>query len=245
LKPGFALVALVACHHASVVAPGPIPADTRELVVGVVDDWSSTTASLTRYRGGPDGWTRVGAAWPGVVGKSGLAWGDGLHGLGAPAGHPGPIKREGDGASPAGVFALTGSYGYAATPPTGARMHYTALDDNWQCVDDPSSTSYTRILDKRTVPAIDWKSHEDMRRPDALYAWVIDVAHNAGHTPSHGSCIFLHVWNGPASTTVGCTAMAEPELAMLVATLDPRSVFVLLPRAEYTALATSWHLPPL
>ncbi len=238
------LAALAACH-ATPAAVGPIPAETKELVVGVVDDWQATTVSLARFRSAGTGWTRVGSSWQGVVGKTGLAWGDGLHGNGAPAGHTGPRKHEGDGASPAGVFALGGSYGYAAQKPVGTQLAYTALDDNWQCVDDPRSQSYARIVDKRTVAAVDWTSHEDMRRTDGLYAWVIDIAHNRARTPGDGSCIFLHVWGGPTSPTVGCTAMPEPELAMLVATLDPSAVFVLLPRAEYTGLVGAWQLPPL
>ena len=42
---------------------------------------------------------------------------------------------------------------------------------------------------------------------------------------------------------MGCTAMAEPKLAQLIGELDPRAVFVLLPRAEYDALAPRWGLP--
>ena len=52
-----------------------------------------------------------------------------------------------------------------------------------------------------------------MRRDDALYTWVVEVRHNPAAIPGGGSCIFLHVWDGPADTTVGCTAMPEPTLA--------------------------------
>jgi hypothetical protein len=55
----------------------------------------------------------------------------------------------------------------------------------------------------------------------------------------------LHVWRGEDSSTVGCTAMAQPPLEKLVAALDParQPMFVLLPRAEYEALAPVWGLP--
>jgi hypothetical protein len=55
------------------------------------------------------------------------------------------------------------------------------------------------------------------------------------------------VWGGKDTTTVGCTAMEEPRLAALLAQLDPtdQPLFILLPRAEYTALAAAWGLPPL
>lgn len=223
--------------------PTVIPATATELVVGVTADWTATQATLRRYRRAGNRWEPVGAPWPGVVGRTGIAWGAGLHGSGAPAGRDGPVKREGDGRSPAGAFALRGSYGYAAAAPAGTRLAYTPLVPEHACVDDPASTQYDLILDARTV-AKDWTSAETMRRSDELYAWVVDVAHNPARTPGGGSCIFLHVWGGPRSTTSGCTAMAEAVLAELVATLDPSAIFVLLPEPEYQALAASWHLPP-
>jgi len=223
-------------------AAAVIPADARELVTAVVDDWTATHATLRRFRRAGARWEPEGAPWPGVVGKSGSAWGVGLHGAGTPAGRTGPVKREGDSKSPAGAFALRSSYGYAKAPPAGARLPYVALDERWNCVDDPASAHYDEVLD-RTAVTPDWKSAEDMRRKDELYRWVVDVAHNPARTPGAGSCIFLHVWRGADSGTVGCTAMEERKIAQLVATLDPSAVFVLLPRAEYEALAPAWGLP--
>ena len=217
-----------------------IPATTPQLVTAITDDWDATKATLQIWKRAGDGWVKEGDAWPAVIGKTGAAWGDGLHGRGAPDGAKGPAKREGDGKSPAGAFALRGAYGYADKVKTG--LAYTPVTPTWQCVDDPRSTHYATIVDRKTV-AVDWTSAETMRRDDALYTWVIDVAHNPAHIPGDGSCIFLHVWSGPASTTVGCTAMAEPRLAELLGRLDPRAVFVLLPRAAYDALAPRWRLP--
>ncbi len=188
------------------------------------------------------GWQPVGDPWPGVIGAKGAAWGDGLHGRGAPTRQHGPIKREGDETSPAGAFAIRGAYGYAATPPTGTILTYTPSGDGLRCVDDPSSTRYAQIVDRDKV-VNDWKTAELIKRHDALYTWIVDIAHNPQRIRGDGSCIFLHVWDGPSSTTVGCTAMAEPTLARLVAILQPTAVFVLLPRAVYESLAGAWGLP--
>lgn len=227
-------------------AASAIPAATGQLVTAIVDDWDATTAELRLWARDGAHWRPVGAPWPGVIGRAGSAWGAGLHGAGAPAGRGGPVKREGDGKSPAGVFGLTASYGYAAAAPAGAALPYTSVDAAWKCVDDPASRHYNQILDQRAA-TIDWTSAEDMRRRDALYTWVVEIAHNPARATGAGSCVFLHVWGGPRSTTAGCTAMDEARLAALLGALDPARApaFVLLPRAEYRALAAAWALPAL
>ncbi len=217
---------------------------TKQLVTAITADWDATSAELRLWTRAGTAWKQVGTAWRAVIGHTGAAWGVGLHGRGAPVGHAGPIKREGDGKSPAGVFDLTSAFGYATAAPTGSRIGYQQVDTNWKCVDDPASRAYNRILDARTT-TVDWKSAEEMRRSDDAYAWVVEVAHNPSRTREDGSCIFLHVWSGPDSSTLGCTAMEEPHLASLIAKLAPddRPAFVLLPRAEYAALADAWDLP--
>lgn len=246
---------LAACDRSAVPPPPPpavaaaahevaprtfaIPKTTTQLVTAIVDDWSSTKAHVALWQRTTTGWQRVGEPWPAVIGATGAAWGVGLQ----PAGREGPVKHEGDAKSPAGVFALRGSYGYADEAPRGWRLPYAASTD-LLCVDDPASDHYTQIVDLKQI-ASDWSSAEQMRRPDELYTWVVDIAHNPDAKPGLGSCIFFHVWSGPASTTVGCTAMDKSTLEALLGRLDPaaRPLYVLLPRAEYAAVAASWGLP--
>ncbi|MEJ7601290.1 MAG: hypothetical protein WKG01_25525 [Kofleriaceae bacterium] len=242
-QPAPAIVTDALAWDAAIAAP-IVPPAARELVLAIVPDWTATTATLRHYRRDGADWKLVGEPWPGVVGHGGTGWGVGLHGAGAPAGQGGPIKREGDGKSPAGVFALRGSYGYAKAAPAGTQLPYTPVSEPWKCVDDPASRHYDTILDRRTVEA-DWKSAEDMRRRDELYTWTIDVAHNPQHVPGNGSCIFLHVWRGAKSSTTGCTAMDQGKLAMLLADLDRETVYVLLPQPQYDAVAKRWALPAL
>lgn len=213
--------------------------DAPQLVTAIVPDWSSTHAELRLWQRDGAGWKLAMGPWPGVVGTSGTAWGIGLHGTGAPAGREGPMKKEGDGKSPAGAFAIRRAYGYAAaTSPLG----YQVVDESWKCVDDPASAQYTKIFDAAGMKK-DWKSAEEMRRKDELYTYVVDIAHNPSAAPGGGSCIFLHVWRGPESATVGCTAMEEAQLKTLIEKLDPRAAYVLLTRTDYDALRESWGLP--
>ena len=219
--------------------PSMIPDETRELLVVITDDWSAIKATLKRYRRVGATWELVGKPWDGVVGHGGTGWGAGLHGIGAPAGRGGPTKREGDGKAPAGIFALNDLYGYAKSAPAGTKLAYTPAGP-WQCVDDPRSRFYNQIV--RDVSK-DWASAEPMRRGDSQYEWAVEIAHNPARTPRAGSCVFLHVWSGEGKPTTGCTAMAEPIMRELISTLDPETVFVLLPKAEYAALAPAWGLP--
>jgi L,D-peptidoglycan transpeptidase YkuD (ErfK/YbiS/YcfS/YnhG family) len=87
-----------------------------------------------------------------------------------------------------------------------------------------------------------------MRRRDELYRRGVVVAHNASPTVrGGGSCIFLHIWRGPGTTTSGCTAMPESEINVLMRWLraDATPVLVQLPSAEYRRLAREWTLPSL
>lgn len=223
----------------------PIPSETKQLLVAVVRNWDDLHAELKRYEREGDHWKPVGDSWAAVVGVHGAAWGRGLHGDGAPPGQDGPVKKEGDGRSPAGVFALGASFGYDKTPPRGARLPYTQTDADWLCIDDARSAHYNHVLDTAGLKP-DWTSFEPMRRNDELYRRVIVVDHNPEPAPGAGSCIFLHIWHGPdGGGTAGCTAMAKGAMESLLAWLDPAAhpVYVLLPAEQATALHDAWALP--
>lgn len=212
------------------------------LITGVVDDWTSTKVTLRLWQHTKDGWAADGAPWSGVIGRSGTAWGIGLHGETPP--REGPVKKEGDGKSPAGLFAIRGVYGLPTEAPKGVKLPYeTTAQGDWQCVDDPNSEHYDEIVDRKVV-ASDWESAEELLRDDELYTFVVDIAHNPKRVHGKGSCIFLHVWAGPDSTTSGCTAMEKAKLTNVLEEIDSSTLYVLLPKADYAALAPSWGLPP-
>lgn len=224
-------------------APSPVPAESRQVVLSVSAGWDQTRALLQAYERSWNTarWAPVGAPIEASLGRTGLAWGQGLH----PAGLPGPEKREGDGKSPAGVFDLRLVTGYAKTSPAGSRMPYREATATLRCVDDASSPHYNQLADEAKTQK-DWSSAEYMRRQDDLYRLVVWVGHNdAPVAPGGGSCIFLHLRSGPDATTAGCTAFEPEPMERLLRWLDPaaRPVLVQLPAAEYRALAAEWGLP--
>jgi D-alanyl-D-alanine dipeptidase len=224
--------------------PPALLRDAEQLLVVVTPDWDTVTGELRRYeRPSPSGdWRAVGAPVTIVVGKSGTAWDPALTPV-----VPGPVKREGDGRSPAGVFALGSAFGLAA-PAEAAwlTLPYVQEVPTLECVDDPASVHYNRLVDRSTVAAVDWKSSEKMAAVGEAYRWGVVVEYNTSPpVPGQGSCIFLHVSPTPGQGTAGCTAMAAPALDEVLRWLDPakRPVLVQMPKAVCSALAAPWKLP--
>ena len=222
---------------------GPVPAASRQLVLVVTPAWDSTSGELRRFArtGAGAPWRPVGAPVPIVVGRSGLAWG--ADSLGSPGD---PHKREGDGRSPAGVFPLDTAFGFAPAPAMSwVRLPYMPLTAGTECVDDTASVHYNSVVDRAQVARVDWSSAERMREIGAYRVGVI-VGYNA--TPrrvGRGSCIFLHIWGGPGSSTAGCTAFPQADVEALLGWLDParKPVIVQLPAAQYQRLRGRWRLP--
>ena len=222
-------------------------AHTEQLVVVRTPEWDSPTGTLLCYERSRlgDAWTQVDDPCEVNVGRTGLAWGWGLHGgtLGE-----GPEKREGDGRSPAGVFSLSAVYGYAPRDSVGfLRMPYIEATAACQCVDDVHSTYYNLVLDSLSVAQADWTSNERMR-PHAgdWNKWGVIVDHNMNpREPGRGSCIFLHVSEGRGVPTSGCTSIQEERIAALVGWLDAKKhpVLVQLPHPQYLHWNSRWRLP--
>ena len=131
---------------------------------------------------------------------------------------PAAAKREGDGASPAGVWPIRDViYRPDRGPPpaTQFRVRAMAPDDGW--CDDPADPAYNRPV-KLPYPA----SAETMWRDDALYDIVVVLGHNDDPVvPGMGSAIFLHVARPDYSPTHGCVAVARADLEELLAHAHP------------------------
>lgn len=224
--------------------PATVQAD--QLVVVVTADWDANQGRLRTYERTAQGWAASGPAFAVAIGRHGSAWGLGLH-----EGQGKPRKQEGDGRSPAGIFALGPAFGYGAR--IDSAMPYRQMQaDSW-CIDVPESPLYNRIVDASDVGAkAVLGSSEPMRldlhhEGDPRYREGLVIGHNANALPRQGSCIFAHLWRSPGETTAGCTAMAPADMQRLLKWLRPdrHPQFVLLPAAEYRRHQNAWKLPAL
>lgn len=186
-----------------------------QLILVVGDGFNTTHAVLTRYEIRADSYRKVGEPIPVNLGRNGLAWGLGESGFHAKADEP--VKQEGDGRSPAGIFTISKAFGYA--PQFKTKMPYIQADAELICVDDSRSNDYNRILDRNN--SNNPKSFEWMRREDNLYKTGLVIDHNRERKKGAGSCIFFHIRKSKDAPTAGCSAMRETDLNTIITWLDP------------------------
>lgn len=129
-------------------------------------------------------------------------------------------KREGDGATPRGVWhAREVRYraDHGPRPATRLPVRRTTREDGW--CDDPADRRYNRPVRLPFAP-----SHEEMWRADGLYDLVVVLDHNERpRRARRGSAVFLHLARPGFEPTAGCVAFRPADLRRLLARLGPRT----------------------
>jgi L,D-peptidoglycan transpeptidase YkuD (ErfK/YbiS/YcfS/YnhG family) len=127
-------------------------------------------------------------------------------------------KREGDGASPAGVWPIRRVLyrpDRGPAPQTALPVAAIAQDDGW--CDAPQDGGYNRPV-KLPYPA----SAERMWRDDGLYDLVVVLGHNDDPpVAGMGSAIFLHLARPDYAPTHGCIAVRREDLDALLRLAGP------------------------
>lgn len=143
-----------------------------------------------------------GSSWPCAIGVGGVT----------------TAKREGDGATPLGRFALRKLYfrpDKGLVPRCGLPLEPLHPALGW--CDAPLAAAYNHpvSLPSRT-------SAERLWRADSLYDLMVPLGHNdAPPLAGHGSAIFLHVARGGLTGTAGCIALRRDDLLALLALVGP------------------------
>ena len=129
-------------------------------------------------------------------------------------------KRESDGTTPVGCFALRRVLyrnDRVARPDTVLPVAPIDPLDVW--CDDPEDARYNQLV-RQPYDA----SFELMWRDDHIYDIVVVLGFNDDPVvPGRGSAIFLHVARPDFGPTQGCVAVSEPNLRQILGACTPRS----------------------
>lgn len=127
-------------------------------------------------------------------------------------------KREGDGATPIGTFALREAFyrpDRLMRPRTQLPISPIKPSDGW--CDAPADRNYNRPVQHPYAA-----SAEQMWRSDGLYDVVIVLGHNdRPRIAGCGSAVFIHVAGPGLEPTEGCIALARPHLVRLLQAISP------------------------
>lgn len=127
-------------------------------------------------------------------------------------------KREGDGKTPTGVFALRRGLCYVDDLTTAFPMEQ--YDENYMWVEEPESADYNTLV---RDPLPDAKGDRLWARRNTQYRYIVVVEYNTDPiVKGAGSAIFIHAWRSEGKPTAGCVGMAEEDVRRLIERLDPK-----------------------
>ncbi len=134
------------------------------------------------------------------------------------------FKREGDGKTPAGTFALKGGYWRQdRLRASGAMLTLQPIKPHMGWCDDAEDANYNRPV---RSPAR--ARHEELARSDGLYDVVLVLDHNQRpRVRGHGSAIFFHLTRKDDDPTAGCVAISRAHMLRLLPRLSRDCVMVI------------------
>ena len=126
-------------------------------------------------------------------------------------------KREGDGRTPTGIYALKRAFGFTAAFRTHLDYHQLQPDDVW--IDDVQSPDYNRLVKCGDAKAM---SFEAMFSERVAYRYGLVVEYNTHPViKGLGSAIFVHVQKAKGIATSGCVSVNERAMIKILSWLDP------------------------
>jgi L,D-peptidoglycan transpeptidase YkuD (ErfK/YbiS/YcfS/YnhG family) len=183
----------------------------KQLVSVEAAGYATTYATLTA-------WSLEGGCWTVAYGpfEARLGW-SGLE--------PAAEKREGDGATPEGLYGFGPvMYGNSGNPGVHYPYHLLVCGDWWD--EDPASADYNLFEHwpcGSTPPfaeGSEGSGSEALWTETGAYPSFAVIGYNDARVAGRGSAIFLHY--GLASPTAGCVSTAEPALDEILDWLEPQ-----------------------
>ncbi len=126
-------------------------------------------------------------------------------------------KLEGDGKSPTGIFKLGKLFSYEKQSSTLLENQQTTKEDKW--IDDVNSPDYNKHIIGITAA----KSYENLLLKNDVYKYCMVIEYNTNPVvKGKGSAIFFHLALKLSSFTLGCIAINEEYMKLMVNWLDPK-----------------------
>ncbi len=133
-------------------------------------------------------------------------------------------KREGDGATPRGIFRPRQLWWRAdrhQRPRTFLPVRPIRADDGW--CEDPNDRHYNRPW--RLKPG---SGGDRLKRDDHLYDFIVEIDHNTcPRIARRGSAVFLHLARDNFGPTAGCVSMTRSAMLRLLRRLSPQTRIVI------------------
>jgi L,D-peptidoglycan transpeptidase YkuD (ErfK/YbiS/YcfS/YnhG family) len=200
------LLALVLSPTAEAEPSACLPATGKGTQLITVESSSrgSTHASLRLWSREGRCWSPVAGPWAARVGRNGLSG----------------SRREGDGTTPTGTYAI-GRTMYGVAPDPGVRYRYRRIvcGDYW--VEDPRSPSYNRFQHVPCGRPPPFRvTGERLWKATTAYRHFAVIEFNMNPVvPGRGSGIFLHAATG--GPTNGCVSLPIAQLRQVLRWLRP------------------------
>ncbi len=168
------------------------------------DARAPTRAMVYPLKRSQNHWSLAFGPIPANIGRNGMA--------------PAWEKREGDGRTPTGVYALQRAFGLAPAIHTRLDYHPLQPDDVW--VDDIQSPDYNHLVKRGDTSAA---SFETMFSESVAYEYGLVVEYNTHPViKGRGSAIFVHVQKGKGMPTSGCVSVNKKAMLKILSWLDPQ-----------------------
>ena len=136
-------------------------------------------------------------------------------------------KKEGDGKTPNGLYALGQLYSYEKDVDT--KIHFQQVDSLDKWIDDSSSNDYNKYVRGETSA----KSFEHLKLNSIDYKYCMVIEYNTNPVvKGKGSAIFFHVANEKYAPTAGCVAIAENDMLQFLKWFKPRKKKAMLIKGE-------------
>jgi L,D-peptidoglycan transpeptidase YkuD (ErfK/YbiS/YcfS/YnhG family) len=147
---------------------------------------------------------------------------------------PAENKREGDGATPDGLYSFGELFGNKRAP-VGVFGQYTKIeeDDYWDS--DPSSDTYNQHV-KGGDKSQAWHDrglYEHLIKYQKSYAYAVMINYNVDPVVAgNGSAIFMHCTTPDETSSAGCVAIPEEKMAEALSYIDENAYILIVGSIE-------------